>query len=46
MWLVPSAPRAGRAHLVEKGPFQALYDGEGHLTRVVYDRMVMGAPTL
>ena len=35
--LVPPAPRAGRPHLVEKGRFQALYDGEGHLERVAFD---------
>jgi len=35
--LVPHSPRAGRPHLVEKGRFQALYDGEGHLERVAYD---------
>ncbi len=35
--LVPPAPRAGRPHLVEKGRFQALYDGEGRLDRVAYD---------
>ena len=35
--LVPAPPRKGRPHLVEKGRFQALYDGEGHLERVAYD---------
>ena len=35
--IVPGAPRQGRPHLVEKGRFQALYDGEGRLERVAYD---------
>ena len=35
--LVPQAPRAGRPHLVEKGHYQALYDGAGRLDRVAYD---------
>lgn len=35
--VVPEAPRRGRSHLVEKGRFQALYDGEGRLERVAYD---------
>jgi hypothetical protein len=35
--LVPAPPRKGRPHLVEKGRFQALYDGEGRLERVAYD---------
>ena len=34
--LVPKAP--SRTHLVEKGPFQALYGPDGRLERVAYDR--------
>jgi hypothetical protein len=36
--LVPSPPASGRLHLVEKGRFEALYGGDGHLLRVVSDR--------
>jgi len=32
----PDPPR-GQWHLVEKGPFQALYRPDGHLDRVAYD---------
>lgn len=32
------SPRPPGPHLVEKGPYQALYDADGHLLRVLHDR--------
>ena len=32
-----SHPRGPRLHLIEKGPYQALYDDDGRLQRIVYD---------
>jgi hypothetical protein len=33
-----SRPSGPRIHLIEKGPYQALYDPRGRLERLVYDR--------
>jgi hypothetical protein len=37
-----SQPPGPRLHLVEKGPYQALYDADGRLQRIVYDRNADG----
>jgi hypothetical protein len=37
-----SRPPGPRIHLIEKGPYQALYDPDGRLQRLVYDRNADG----